>query len=69
MTYRVHILGEIPEAMKLPTMSEELPRVCAHCKKPMRCSETPKELLVIPLLDQPQTQLKTRNPKGTATKK
>lgn len=55
--------------MKLPTMSEELPRVCAHCKKPMRCSETPKELLVIPLLDQPQTQLKTRNPKGTATKK
>lgn len=69
LTSWIYILEHIPETLKLPTISQEPLQFYTLPEKHPRCSETPKDLLVMPSLIQMLTQLKTRTQKGIAIEK
>ncbi|XP_073162541.1 uncharacterized protein KIAA2012 homolog isoform X2 [Lepidochelys kempii] len=63
---RVEHRKQVPETLKFPSISEELPRAQVPHRKQFRSSDPPKELLILPLLIQLQTQPKTEAKNQTA---
>uniref|UniRef100_A0A452J0A8 Uncharacterized protein n=1 Tax=Gopherus agassizii TaxID=38772 RepID=A0A452J0A8_9SAUR len=57
---RVEHRKQAPETLKFPSISEESPRVQVPHRKQFRSSDPPKELLILPLLIQLQTQPETK---------
>ncbi|XP_053899284.1 uncharacterized protein KIAA2012 homolog [Malaclemys terrapin pileata] len=63
---RVEHRKQAPETLKFPSISEESPRAQVPHKKQFRSSDPPKELLILPLLIQLQTQPETKAKNQTA---
>ncbi|TFK13581.1 hypothetical protein DR999_PMT03070 [Platysternon megacephalum] len=57
---------QAPETLKLPSIPEESPRAQVPHRKQFRSSDPPKELLILPLLIQLQTQPETKAKNQTA---
>ncbi|XP_044834215.1 uncharacterized protein KIAA2012 homolog [Mauremys mutica] len=63
---RVEHRKQAPETLKFPSISEESPRAQVPHRKQFRSSDPPKELLILPLLIQLQTQPETKAKNQTA---
>ncbi|XP_038277430.1 uncharacterized protein KIAA2012 homolog isoform X6 [Dermochelys coriacea] len=63
---RVEHRKQAPETLKFPSISEELPRAQVPHRKQFKSSDPPKELLILPLLIQLQTQPTTEAKNQTA---